>query len=74
MSAKIANLTVRLGLVQDCAVTGGGAKDIGLVRTLETELGMKVVVPEEPWISAALGAALLGQKKERHQHEGRNAD
>jgi predicted CoA-substrate-specific enzyme activase len=61
MSAKIANLIVRLGLVQDCAVTGGGAKDIGLVRTLETELGVKVFVPEEPWISAALGAAILGQ-------------
>jgi predicted CoA-substrate-specific enzyme activase len=60
MSAKIVNLTVRLGLAQDCAVTGGGAKDAGLVRTLETELGVKVLVPEEPWISAALGAALLG--------------
>jgi (R)-2-hydroxyacyl-CoA dehydratese activating ATPase len=60
MSAKIINLTVRLGLAQDCAVTGGGAKDMGLVQTLETELSMKVLVPEEPWISAALGAALLG--------------
>jgi predicted CoA-substrate-specific enzyme activase len=61
MSAKIANLTIRLGLVQDCAVTGGGAKDIGLVRTLGAELGMNVLVPQEPQISAALGAALLGQ-------------
>jgi len=62
MSAKIANLTARLGLVQDCAITGGGAKDSGLVRTLETELRVGVLVPEEPWISAAIGAALLGQK------------
>lgn len=61
MSAKIANLTVRLGLTQDCVVTGGGAKDTGLVRTLETELGAGILVPEEPWISAALGAAILGQ-------------
>jgi predicted CoA-substrate-specific enzyme activase len=61
MVAKIVNLTVRLGLAQDCAVAGGGAKDIGLVRTLETEMGVKVLVPEEPQISAALGAALLGQ-------------
>jgi (R)-2-hydroxyacyl-CoA dehydratese activating ATPase len=61
MSAKIANLTVRLGLVEDCIVTGGGAKDIGLVQALESELGTKVLVPEEPWISAALGAALLSQ-------------
>ena len=59
MSAKIANLAVRLGLAPDCAVTGGGAKDIGLVRALEKELGVKVLVPEEPRISAAIGAALL---------------
>jgi predicted CoA-substrate-specific enzyme activase len=63
MSAKIANLIIRLGLAQDCAVTGGGAKDIGLVRTLEMELGVRTLVPEEPWISAALGAALLGQTR-----------
>jgi predicted CoA-substrate-specific enzyme activase len=61
MAAKIENLTIRLGLAQDCAVTGGGAKDIGLVRTLEEVLGVKVLVPEEPWITAAIGAALLGQ-------------
>ncbi len=59
MAAKIVNLTIRLGLAQDCAVTGGGAKDIGLVKALEAELGVKLLVPEEPWITAALGAALL---------------
>ncbi len=61
MSAKIVNLTVRLGLVQDCVVTGGGAKDIGLIRTLEKDLGVKVLVPEEPQITAALGAAYWGR-------------
>lgn len=60
MAAKIVNLIVRLGLAPDCAVTGGGAKDIGLVRTLETELGAKILVPEEPQVSAAVGAAILG--------------
>jgi predicted CoA-substrate-specific enzyme activase len=61
MSAKIINLIVRLGLAQDCAVTGGGAKDAGLVRALEAELDVKVLVPEEPWITAALGAAILAR-------------
>jgi len=59
MSAKIVNLTIRLGMLPECAITGGGAKDIGLVRTLEAELGVNLLVPEEPQISAALGAALL---------------
>jgi predicted CoA-substrate-specific enzyme activase len=61
MSAKIINLIVRLGLAPDCAITGGGAKDKGLVQTLEAELSVKVLVPEEPWITAAIGAAILGQ-------------
>ena len=47
----------------DCIITGGGAKDIGLVRTLETELGVKVRVAQESQITAALGAALLGRAK-----------
>ncbi len=59
MAAKIVNLTIRLGLAEDCVVTGGGAKDLGLVRTLEKELGMKVLTPDEPWITAAIGAVLL---------------
>ena len=61
MSAKIANLAIRIGAAQACVATGGGAKDIGLVRTLEAELGVKVMVPEEPLISAAIGAAILSQ-------------
>lgn len=60
MAAKILSLIVRLGLAEDCAITGGGAKDIGLVRSIETGLGIPVLLPEEPQISAALGAALLG--------------
>jgi (R)-2-hydroxyacyl-CoA dehydratese activating ATPase len=63
MASKIANLVVRLGPSQDCAVTGGGAKDVGLVHRIETELGIKVMVPDEPRITAAFGAALLAAKR-----------
>ena len=59
MASKIVNLVVRVGLVNDCAVTGGGAKDIGLVKAIEAELGTPVFVAEEPQITAALGAAIL---------------
>lgn len=60
MAAKIVNLIVRLGLVEDCAVTGGGAMDVGLVQTIGKELGVRILVPDEPRISGALGAALQG--------------
>jgi predicted CoA-substrate-specific enzyme activase len=60
MASKIANLVTRLGLVRDCAVTGGGAKDAGLVRAIAREVGVPLFVHDEPQITAALGAALLG--------------
>ena len=63
MASKIVNLVVRAGLVKDCAVTGGGAKDIGLVKTLEAELGTEVFVPDEPQITAAYGAALVAMQR-----------
>jgi activator of 2-hydroxyglutaryl-CoA dehydratase len=62
MASKVVNLVVRIGLATDCAVTGGGAKDVGLVKAVEEELGVALLVPEEPQITAALGAALLGER------------
>jgi predicted CoA-substrate-specific enzyme activase len=63
MASKIVNLVVRSGLAKECAVTGGGAKDIGLVKTLEAELNTPLFVPDEPRISAAYGAALVAAEK-----------
>ena len=59
MASKIVNLVTRLGRAERCAITGGGAKDLGLVRTIAEELGMSVLVPDDPQITAALGAALM---------------
>ncbi|MHB8111436.1 MAG: acyl-CoA dehydratase activase [Syntrophorhabdaceae bacterium] len=59
MASKIVTLVMRVGLSPDCAVTGGGALDSGLVRAIGKEIGMKLFVPEHPQITAALGAALM---------------
>ena len=63
MASKIVNLVERIGSVGPCAVTGGGAKDSGLVRQIEASLGSALLVPEEPQISAAFGAALMALEK-----------
>ena len=63
LAAKIQTMVERLGLEPGCAVVGGGAKDIGLVRSIEAGLACKLLVPEEPQIVAALGAALLAGEK-----------
>lgn len=63
LAAKIQTMVERLGIEPDCAVVGGGAKDIGLVKSIEERLAGKLLVPEEPQIVAALGAALIAEEK-----------
>ena len=48
-----------VGFNKDVAFTGGVAKNVGVKRYLETAIGSHLVVPEEPQIIGALGAALL---------------
>jgi predicted CoA-substrate-specific enzyme activase len=64
MASKIVTLVIRVGLTPDCAVTGGGAMDIGLVKAIAAELGTDICVPQVPQITAALGAALIAQKRD----------
>jgi predicted CoA-substrate-specific enzyme activase len=66
LAAKIQSLVERLGIEQDVALTGGGAKDIGLVRSIEETLGINALVPKEPQIVAALGAALIAEDTSSH--------
>ena len=63
LAAKIQTMVERVGIEPDCAVVGGGAKDIGLVRSIEKSLACRLLVPEEPQIVAALGAALIAEEK-----------
>ena len=63
MASKIVTLVTRVGFAPDCAVTGGGAKNNGLVRAIEEELTATVFVANEPQITAAFGAALTAFEK-----------
>ncbi len=63
LAAKIQTMVERLGIEPDCAVVGGGAKDVGLVRSIEEKLACQLLLPEEPQIVAALGAALIAEEK-----------
>jgi predicted CoA-substrate-specific enzyme activase len=58
LAAKIVALARGACASGPCALAGGGAKDQGLVARIETAMG-PVLVPPEPMVIAALGAALL---------------
>lgn len=62
MASKIITLVTRVGLTTAIAITGGGGKDKGLVSAIERELKEKTLVPDEPQITAALGAALIASE------------
>ena len=66
LHAAIAKRTMsmvnRLGLVPPVAMAGGVAKNRGVVRAIENEVGEQLIVPSEPQIIGALGAALMAME------------
>jgi predicted CoA-substrate-specific enzyme activase len=44
--------------------SGGVARNVGVVEAIEEELGKKVITPEEPQITAALGAAIFAREQD----------
>lgn len=55
-------LIKRTGLVEDFSITGGIAKNIGVVRRLERDLNVKAYIADDPQIIGALGAALFAHE------------
>jgi predicted CoA-substrate-specific enzyme activase len=45
--------------------SGGVARNIGVVKAIEEELGKKVITLKEPQITAALGAAIFAKENTR---------
>jgi len=62
IAGRIFSLVNKLKIKPDVAITGGGAKNIGLIKALEAKFGGPVLVAQEPLITGALGAALIGQE------------
>jgi (R)-2-hydroxyacyl-CoA dehydratese activating ATPase len=62
IASRVARMADRFTVEPDVLFTGGVARNTGVVKALEERLGCHVLVPEEPLMSGALGAALLGKK------------
>lgn len=57
--SRAMGLLYRTSMEETFVMTGGVAKNKGVVRALERELGKKVYVSDKPQINGALGAALF---------------
>jgi predicted CoA-substrate-specific enzyme activase len=63
IARRIAGLAAQTGINEKIMMTGGVAKSKGVVHFLEERLGLPLVIPEEPQIVGALGAALFAREK-----------
>ena len=65
LAAQINSLAERIGVEQDVAMVGGGARDVGLVQALKEARGHDILLPPNPHMTAALGAALMAMERLR---------
>ncbi|HEX9058937.1 MAG TPA: acyl-CoA dehydratase activase [Clostridia bacterium] len=63
VAQRIIGMINKVKLTEGVTMTGGGAKNIGVIRVLEEELGIKINVPDEPQIVGAAGAAIIAAEE-----------
>ncbi|MFX1414781.1 MAG: benzoyl-CoA reductase, bzd-type, subunit Q [Promethearchaeota archaeon] len=62
MAHRVVTLLLRLGIEEKFAITGGIAKNIGVVKRIEDELKLKAPEPNiDPQLAGAIGAALFAK-------------
>jgi activator of 2-hydroxyglutaryl-CoA dehydratase len=62
MAHRVVELLERIGVEKDFAITGGIAKNEGVVKRIESELNIKALDPNyDTQIAGALGSALFAK-------------
>ena len=62
IAGRVVRMVKRLKIEPDVVLTGGVANNIGVVKAVRENIGCEVLVPEDPLLSGALGAAILGKE------------
>ena len=62
IAARVVAMENRTGLQRPIMMTGGVAKNIGVVKALERKIGQQIEVSPQSQMTGAIGAALLAQK------------
>lgn len=61
ITSKLVSLVRRLGVASELCVSGGVAKNIGIVERLEQSLGLRARIPFDALLVGALGGALFAK-------------
>ena len=62
LANKLSALIGSIGLEKECAISGGGGLDVGLIKSVEEKLGIQLMVPSRPQFVTALGAAIMAEE------------
>ena len=61
LANRVVRMVNRMKVEEKVVLTGGVAMNVGMVKALSDRLGHEILVPAEPLLTGALGAALLGK-------------
>jgi (R)-2-hydroxyacyl-CoA dehydratese activating ATPase len=65
LAAQLNSLAERVRVEMDLAMVGGGAMDVGLVSALKEMRNHGIIVPADPTLTGALGAAIIAWETRR---------
>ena len=63
VATQCANLLAKVGYENKIFLTGGVARNVGVVKKLQDKTGVEIVIPERPQLIGALGAAAVARKR-----------
>ncbi len=70
LAQRVYPLLVEVGLEKDVTIVGGMAKSIGIVKAIEELVGYSILVPDNPEVVGALGAALIAGERRGFDRRG----
>ncbi len=62
IASRVFRMAEKMKIERDVVMTGGVAKNVGMVKAMEDQLGYPVLIAEEPLLTGAIGAAILGRE------------
>jgi activator of 2-hydroxyglutaryl-CoA dehydratase len=62
ISVRVYSLLKQVGIEKEFVITGGIARNIGVVRRVADKVGLTPLVPPDPQMMGALGAALFAKE------------
>ena len=67
IASRLISMVKKVGVKPDFTVTGGVAKNVGVLKYLEEGLGEIVKLPQDPQLMGAIGAAIVAKEKAERQ-------